>query len=154
MHWWVLSTRLERYEIKPVITLLLHTGIHAQKLYALIRQQIHLDKRTGMLRLTWNCKNVREALLNTTNRSALNVYLEVLPPKSQYLFPSGKMRCGYTVWALWHLGMKYARQALFADLRSSWPTPSHGRGGFSALAHPNYEACSLDTTMLYIHWIK
>ncbi len=57
---------------QTIITLLLHTGLRAQELCALTRQQIHLGKRNGTLRIMGKRKKVREVPLNTTARSILN----------------------------------------------------------------------------------
>ena len=59
---------------QTIITLLLHTGLRAQELCTLTRQQIHLGKRNGTLRITGKRKKVREVPLNTTVRSILNQY--------------------------------------------------------------------------------
>src|ERR1700694_4433012 len=64
---------------QAIITLLLHTGLRAQELCTLTRQQIHLGKRNGTLRIVGKRKKVREVPLNTTARSILNHYLEELP---------------------------------------------------------------------------
>ena len=75
---------------QTIITLLLHTGLRAQELCTLTRQQVHLGKRNGTLRIMGKRKKVREVPLNATARSILSQYLETLSQESQYLFPFGK----------------------------------------------------------------
>src|SRR5205085_2033779 len=99
---------------QTIITLLLHTGLRAQELCALTRQQIHLGKRNGTLRIMGKRKKVREVPLNTTARSILNQYLETFSQGCQYLFPSEKTQKALTGRALGHLVAKYAAQAQVA----------------------------------------
>jgi integrase/recombinase XerC len=75
---------------QAMITLLLHTGLRAQELCTLTRQQVHLGKRNGTLRIIGKRKKVREVPLNATARSILNQYLGTLPQECPYLFPSEK----------------------------------------------------------------
>ncbi len=138
---------------QAIIILLLHTGLRAQELCTLTRQQIHLGKRNGMLRITGKCKKVREVPLNTTARSILNQYLTTLPQECQYLFPSEKTRGALTGRALGHLVTKYAVQAQVADVS---PHDLRHRFGYRmAEVVPLHRLAqimghdSLDTTMLY-----
>ena len=141
-----------------IITLLLHTGLRAQELCTLTRQQIHLGKRNGTLRITGKRKKVREVPLNTTARSILNRYLGTLPQECQYLFPSEKTHRALTGRALGHLITKYAAQALVADIS---PHDLRHRFGYRmAEVVPLHRLAqimghdSLDTTMLYIRGTK
>jgi integrase/recombinase XerD len=143
---------------QTIITLLLHTGLRAQELCTLTRQQIHLGKRNGTLRITGKRKKVREVPLNTTARSILNQYLETLSPECQYLFPSEKTQKALTGRALGHLITKYATQAHVADLS---PHDLRHRFGYRmAEVVPLHRLAqimghdSLDTTMLYIRGTK
>jgi len=143
---------------QAIITLLLHTGLRAQELCTLTRQQVHLGKRHGTLRITGKRKKVREVPLNTTARSILNQYLETLPAECQYLFPSEKTHCALTGRALGHLIAKYVTQAQVADVS---PHDLRHRFGYRmAEVVPLHRLAqimghdSLDTTMLYIRGTK
>lgn len=143
---------------QTIITLLLHTGLRAQELCTLTRQQVCLSKRHGTLRILGKRKKVREVPLNATARLALNQYLETLPPEEQYLFPSEKTHCALTGRALGHLVTKYAIQAQVSDLS---PHDLHHRFGYRmAEVVPLHRLAqimghdSLDTTMLYIRGTK
>jgi site-specific recombinase XerD len=143
---------------QAIITLLLHTGLRAQELCTLTRQQIHLGKRNGTLRITGKRKKVREVPLNTTVRSILSQYLETLPQECQYLFPSEKTHRALTGRALGHLVTKYAAQAQIVDIS---PHDLRHRFGYRmAEMVPLHRLAqimghdSLDTTMLYIHGTK
>jgi integrase/recombinase XerC len=143
---------------QTIITLLLHTGLRAQELCTLTRQQIHLGKRNGTLRILGKRKKVREVPLNTTARSILNQYLETLPQECQYLFSSEKTHHALTGRALGHLVTKYATLAQVSDLS---PHDLRHRFGYrmaevvplrrlaQIMGHD-----SLDTTMLYIRGTK
>jgi integrase/recombinase XerD len=133
---------------QAIITLLLHTGLRAQELCSLTRQQVHLTKRNGTLRIIGKRKKVREVPLNTTARSILNQYLETLSPKCPYLFPSEKTHHALTGRALGYLVTKYATQAHVADL-----SPHDLRHRLHRLAQIMGHD-SLDTTMLYIRGTK
>lgn len=143
---------------QAIITLLLHTGLRAQELCALTRQQLHLGKRNGTLRIVGKRKKVREVPLNTTARSILNQYLKTLPQEHQYLFPSEKTQRALTGRALGHLVTKYAIQAQIADVS---PHDLRHRFGYRmAEVVPLHRLAqimghdSLDTTMLYIRGTK
>ncbi len=143
---------------QAIITLLLHTGLRAQELCGLTRQQIHLGKRNGTLRITGKRKKVREVPLNTTARSILSQYLETLPQEGQYLFPSEKTHRALTGRALGHLVTKYAAQAQVTDIS---PHDLRHRFGYRmAEVVPLHRLAqimghdSLDTTMLYIRGTK
>jgi integrase/recombinase XerC len=138
---------------QTIITVLLHTGLRAQELCTLTRQQVHLGKRNGTLRMGKR-KKVREVPLNTTARSILNRYLETLSQECQYLYPSEKTHGALTGRALGHLVTKYARQALVADI--SPHDLRHPFGYRMAEVVPLHRLAqvmghdSLDTTILYI----
>jgi integrase/recombinase XerD len=143
---------------QTIITLPLHTGLRAQELRTLSRQQIHLSKRNGTLRIMGKRKKVREVPLNTTARSILNQYLGILPLECQYLFPSEKTHRALTGWARGHLVTKYATQAQVADIS---PHDLRHRFGYRmAEVVPLHRLAqimghdSLDTTMLYIRGTK
>ena len=143
---------------QAIITLLLHTGLRAQELCTLTRQQIHLGKRDGTLRIMGKRKKVREVPLNTTARSVLNHYLQTLPQECQYLFPSEKTQKALTGRALGYLITKYAIQAQVADVS---PHDLRHRFGYRmAEVVPLHRLAqimghdSLDTTMLYIRGTK
>lgn len=133
-------------------------GLRAQELCTLTRQQLHLGKRQGMLRIVGKRKKVREVPLNTTARLALSQYLETLPPEEQYLFPSEKTHRALTGRALGHLVTKYAIQAQVVDLS---PHDLRHRFGYRmAEVVPLHRLAqimghdSLDTTMLYVRGTK
>jgi integrase/recombinase XerD len=143
---------------QAIITLLLHTGLRAQELCSLTRQQVHLGKRNGVLRILGKRKKMREVPLNTTARSILNQYLETLSQECQYLFPSEKTQKALTGRALGHLVTKYATQARVADVS---PHDLRHRFGYRmAEVVPLHRLAqimghdSLDTTMLYIRGTK
>lgn len=143
---------------QTIIILLLHTGLRAQELCTLTRQQLHLGKRNGTLRITGKRKKVREVPLNTTARSLLNQYLETLPQDCPYLFPSEKTHRALTGRALGYLVTKYAAQAQVVDLS---PHDLQHRFGYRmAEVVPLHRLAqimghdSLDTTMLYIRGTK
>jgi integrase/recombinase XerD len=143
---------------QAIITLLLHTGLRAQELCSLTRQQVHLTKRNGTLRIIGKRKKVREVPLNTTARSILDQYLKTLSPECSYLFPSEKTQRALTGRALGHLVTKYATQAQVADVS---PHDMRHRFGYRmAEVVPLHRLAqimghdSLDTTMLYIRGTK
>ncbi|SRR6266487_1251974 len=143
---------------QAIITLLLHTGLRAQELCSLTRQQVHLGKRNGTLQVIGKRKKVREVPLNTTARSILNQYLKTLPQECQYLFPSEKTQKGLTGRALGHLVTKYATQAQVIDVS---PHDLRHRFGYRmAEVVPLHRLAqimghdSLDTTMIYIRGTK
>ncbi len=143
---------------QTIITLLLHTGLRAQELCTLTRQQVYLGKRNGTLRIMGKRKKVREVPLNTTARSILNQYLGTLPQECQFLFPSEKTHRALTGRALGHLVTKYAIQARVAAIS---PHDLRHRFGYRmAEVVPLHRLAqimghdSLDTTMLYIRGTK
>ncbi len=143
---------------RTIVTLLLHTGLRARELCTLTRQQVHVGKRNGTLRITGKRHKVRDVPLNATARSILSVYLETLPKESVYLFPSEKTQGAITERALGHLLAKYARLAHLVDVS---PHDLRHRFGYRmAEVVPLHRLAqimghdSLDTTMLYIRGTK
>ncbi len=139
---------------QTIITLLLHTGLRAQELCTLMRKQVYLGKRNGMLHIIGKRKKVRDVPLNATARSVLGRYLKTLPQECQYLFPSEKTHKALTGRALGHLITKYALQAQVTDVS---PHDLRHRFGYRmAEVVPLHRLAqimghdSLDTTMLYI----
>ncbi len=143
---------------RTIITLLLHTGLRARELCTLTRQQVHIGKRNGTLRIIGKRYKVRDVPLNATARSILSAYLEMLPKESTYLFPSEKTQEALTERALGHLVAKYARLAHLVDVS---PHDLRHRFGYRmAEVVPLHRLAqimghdSLDTTMLYIRGTK
>ena len=143
---------------QTIITLLLHTGLRAQELCTLTRQQVHLGKRNGTLHIISKRKKVRDVPLNATARSILVKYLATLPQECQYLFPSEKTHQALTGRALGHLITKYAVQAQVADVS---PHDLRHRFGYRvAEVVPLHRLAQImghdspDTTMLYIRGTK
>jgi integrase/recombinase XerD len=143
---------------QTMITLLLHTGLRAQELCTLTRQQVHLGKRNGTLHIIGKRKKVRDVPLNATVRSLLEKYLATLPQDCPYLFPSEKTHKALTGRALGYLITKYAVQAQVADVS---PHDLRHRFGYRmaevVLLHRLAQIMghdSLDTTMLYIRGTK
>lgn len=143
---------------QTIITLLLHTGLRAQELCTLTRQQVSLGKRNGILHIIGKRRKVRDVPLNATARSMLGKYLAMLPQECQYLFPSEKTQRALTGRALGHLITKYARQAQLVDVS---PHDLRHRFGYRmAEVVPLHRLAqimghdSLDTTMLYIRGTK
>jgi integrase/recombinase XerD len=143
---------------QTMVVLLLHTGLRAQELCTLTRQQIHLNKRNGTLRIIGKRRKVRDVPLNATARSKLNEYLATLSPECQYLFPSEKTQRPLTGRALGHLITKYARAAHVTDVS---PHDLRHRFGYRmAEVVPLHRLAqimghdSLDTTLLYIRGTK
>ncbi len=143
---------------RTMITLLLHTGLRARELCTLTRQQVHIGKRNGTLRIIGKRHKVRDVPLNTTARSSLSAYLATLPMESLYLFPSEKTQGALTERALGHLIAKYARLAHLVDVS---PHDLRHRFGYRmATVVPLHRLAqimgldSLDTTMLYIRGTK
>jgi integrase/recombinase XerD len=143
---------------QTMVTLLLHTGLRAQEVCTLTRQQVYLGKRDGVLHIIGTRKKVRNVPLNATARSLLGKYLATLPQECQYLFPSEKTQRALTGRALGHLITKYARQAQVADVS---PHDLRHRFGYRmAEVVPLHRLAqimghdSLDTTMLYIRGTK
>ena len=150
------ATRTLRDE--AITPLLLYTGIRVQELCTLTRQQVHLDKRNGTLRMTGKRKKVRKVPLNTTIRSILNQYRKTLPQELQYLFPSEKTQKALIRWTLEHVITKYAAQAQVADA-SPHDLRHHFGYLMAEMVPPNGIALimghdSLDTTMLSIRGTK
>jgi integrase/recombinase XerC len=143
---------------QTIIILLLHTGLRAQELCTLTRQQVRLGKRSGTLHIMGKRKKVRDVPLNATARFVLSKYLATFSQECFYLFPSEKTKESLTGRALGHLITKYARQAQLDDVS---PHDLRHRFGYRmAKVVPLHQLAqimrpdSLDTTMLYIRGTK
>src|SRR5258708_16736567 len=143
---------------QTIITLLLHTGLRAQELCTLTRQQVRLGKRSGTLHIVGKRRKVRDVPLNATARFVLSKDLATLSQECFYLFPSEKTQESLTGRALGHLITKYVRQAQIADVS---PHDLRHRFGYRmAEVVPLHRLAqimghdSLDTTMLYIRGTK
>jgi integrase/recombinase XerD len=143
---------------QTIITLLLHTGLRAQEICTLTRQQVHLSKRNGSLHIIGKRKKVRDVPLNATARSILGKYHATIPQECHYLFLSEKTQRALTGRALGYLITKYATQAQLVDVS---PHDLRHRFGYRmAEVVPLHRLAqimghdSLDTTMLYIRGTK
>ncbi len=143
---------------QTIITLVLHTGLPAQEVCTLTRQQAHLGKRNGRLHIIGKRKKVRDVPLNAPARSILGKYHATLPQECQYFFSSEKTQKALTGRVLGHLITKYAGQAEVAnvsphDLRHRFGYRMAEVGPLHRLAQIMGHD-SLDTTMLYIRGTK
>ncbi len=136
-----------------ILVLLLHTGLRAQELCSLQREDVTLGPRSGQLRIWGKRNKYREVPLNATARGALTEWLASLPEHQAYLFPSARTGLGLTPRALGQLVKKYARQAGVPDLH---PHDLRHRFGYRmAESVPLHRLAqimghdSLDTTRLY-----
>lgn len=143
---------------QTIITLLLHTGLRAQEVCTLTRQQVQLGKRNGTLHIIGKRKKARDVPLNATARSLLEKYLATLPQDCPYLFPSEKTHKVLIGRALGYLITKYAVQAQVSDVS---PHDLRHRFGYRmAEVVPLHRLAqimghdSLDTTMLYVRGTK
>lgn len=82
---------------RVIVLLLLHTGLRAEELCGLRREQVTLGRRSGHLAIYGKRNKYREVPLNSTARQVLEPYLAHLPPTVPYLFPSNKGRVGNAV---------------------------------------------------------
>ena len=88
---------------RTIITVPLHTGLRARELCTLTRKQVHLDKRSGTLRIIRKRNKVCDVSLNATAQSVPCTYLETLPKENVYIFLSEKTQEALTERALGHL---------------------------------------------------
>lgn len=139
---------------RTLIVVLLHTGLRANEVCSLVRADVTIGKRSGILRVTGKHNKYREIPLNATARTALEEYLPTLPADRFTLFPSGKTGLALSVRALGHLITRYARQARLEDVS---PHDLRHRFGYRmAEVVPLHRLAqimghdSLDTTMTYI----
>lgn len=159
---------------RVIVLLLLHTGLRAEELCALRRDQVTLGRRSGHLAIYGKRNKYREVPLNSTARQVLEPYLAHLPPAVPCLFPSNKggvdlppgsqADVGNVVGApqpkpigtraLNHLVAKYADLAKVADL--SPHDLRHRFGYVLAQTVPLHRLAqlmghdSLDTTAIYV----
>lgn len=138
---------------RTVLVLMLHTGLRAQEICGLQREDVRLAARSGSLRVWGKRNKYREVPLNATVRATLREWLEVLPAEQDYLFPSARTGRGLTPRALGQLVKKYARQAGVPDLH---PHDLRHRFGYRMAENvPLHRLAqimghdSLDTTRLY-----
>lgn len=143
---------------RTVITLMLHTGLRAQEVCRLKRDDVQKGKRSGVLRIYGKRNKYREVPLNATARAALDEYLPTLPEGATYLFPSEKTGKALTERALGYLVSKYADQAGLSEV--SPHCLRHRFGYRMAESVPLHRLAqimghdSLDTTMIYIRGTK
>jgi integrase/recombinase XerC len=143
---------------RTLITVLLHTGLRAGEACRLLRQDVTIGKRGGILRVTGKRNKYREVPLNATARAALEEYLRTLPEDARWLFRSGKTGEALTERALGYLVRRYALQARVADVS---PHDLRHRFGYRmAEGVPLHRLAqimghdSLDTTMTYVRATK
>ncbi|MBA2393033.1 MAG: tyrosine-type recombinase/integrase, partial [Ktedonobacteraceae bacterium] len=139
---------------RVLIVLLLHTGLRANEICQLRRDQVRLSKRSGTLEIIGKRNKYREVPLNATARKVLEEHLSTLPPDSVSLFPSGKTKKALSERALGYIIKKYADRAKLVDVS---PHDLRHRFGYRmAEAVPLHRLAqimghdSLDTTRLYI----
>ena len=75
---------IDTLRYRTINTLLLHTGLRTRELCTLTRQQVHVGKRNGTLRIIGKRYKVRDVPLNAAARSILSAYLETLPEESMF----------------------------------------------------------------------
>lgn len=138
---------------RTVLVLMLHTGLRAQEVCGLQRDDVQLRERSGSLRIWGKRNKYREVPLNVTARKVLSEWLEVLPAGEAYLFPSNRTEQGLTPRALGLVVKKYAQRAGVPDLH---PHDLRHRFGYRmAESVPLHRLAqimghdSLDTTRLY-----
>jgi len=143
---------------RVLIVLLLHTGLRAKEMCQLRRDQVKLNKRSGLLEIVGKRNKYREVPLNATARKALEEYLPTLPAESVFLFPSGKTKQALSERALGYIVKKYAGIAKLTDVS---PHDLRHRFGYRmAESVPLHRLAqimghdSLDTTKLYIQGTK
>ena len=143
---------------RTIIVLMLHTGLRAQEVCRLKRDDVQKGKRSGVLRVYGKRNKYREVPLNATARGALDEYLPTLAEDATYLFPSEKTGQELTERALGYLVGKYAEQAGLTDV--SPHCLRHRFGYRMAESVPLHRLAqimghdSLDTTMIYIRGTK
>jgi integrase/recombinase XerD len=143
---------------RVLIVLLLHTGLRAQELCRLRRDQVKLSKRSGLLEVIGKRNKYREVPLNATARKVLKEYLPTLPPTTVFLFPSAKTKQALSERALGYLVKKYAQAAKLPDVS---PHDLRHRFGYRmAESVPLHRLAqimghdSLDTTRVYVQGTK
>ena len=145
---------------RTLLVVALHTGLRTEELCGLKREHVHLGWRSGHVSIYGKRNKYREVPLNRTAREALTTYLQTLPNRSAYLFPSRKRGAsspdGGPVGerALVYIVNKYAERARVRDLS---PRDLRHRFGYR-MAHtvPLHRLAqlmghdSLDTTLHYV----
>jgi integrase/recombinase XerD len=154
---------------RALLVTVLHTGLRAEELCGLRRQDVMVGTRSGVVRVYGERNRYREVPLNRTARDTLRAYLATLPEDTPYLFPSrkgGDTAAGVagadvpetagpiTPRALGYLVARYARLAKVADVS---PHDLRHRFGYRmAKAVPLHRLAhlmghdSLDTLRIYV----
>ena len=148
---------------RALLVTALHTGLRAEELCGLRRQDVTVGTRSGVVRVYSKRNKYREVPLNSTARDTLRPYLATLPKDTPCLFPSRKGGDGehaerttapITPRALGYLVARYAHLAKVADLS---PHDLRHRFGYRmAKAVPLHRLAqlmghdSLDTTRIYV----
>jgi integrase/recombinase XerD len=145
---------------RTLLIVALHTGLRAEELCGLKREDVHLGRRSGHVAVYGKRNKYREVPLNSTARDALTSYLQTLPHESTYLFPSRKREDSngdvgpVGERALIYIVSKYAEQARVRDLS---PHDLRHRFGYRmAQTVPLHRLAqlmghdSLDTTLRYV----
>jgi integrase/recombinase XerD len=157
---------------RALLVTALHTGLRAEELCGLRRQDVMVGSRSGVVRVYGKRNKYREVPLNSTARDVLRAYLAAVPEDTPCLFPSrkgGDPEAGaadaagtgapkpaapLTPRALGYLVARYAHLAKVADLS---PHDLRHRFGYRmAKAVPLHRLAqlmghdSLDTTRIYV----
>jgi integrase/recombinase XerD len=149
---------------RALLVTALHTGLRAEELCGLRRQDVTVGTRSGVVRVYGKRNKYREVPLNSTARDTLRPYLATLPQETPCLFPSRKSgaesehdartTASITPRALGYLVTRYAHLAKVADLS---PHDLRHRFGYRmAKAVPLHRLAqlmghdSLDTTRIYV----
>jgi integrase/recombinase XerD len=153
---------------RALLVTALHTGLRAEELCGLRRQDVTIGPRSGVVRVYGKRNKYREVPLNSTARDTLRPYLATLPAATPCLFPSRKggergdgtagegaaIAVPITPRALGYLVARYARLAKVPDLS---PHDLRHRFGYRmARAVPLHRLAqlmghdSLDTTRIYV----
>jgi integrase/recombinase XerC len=153
---------------RALLVTALHTGLRAEELCGLRRQDVTVGPRSGVVRVYGKRNKYREVPLNSTARDALRTYLATLPEDTPCLFPSRKGGEGaggaagkgattaapISPRALGYLVARYAQLARVPDVS---PHDLRHRFGYRmAKAVPLHRLAqlmghdSLDTTRIYV----
>ena len=139
---------------RTIIVLMLHTGLRAAEVCTLRPEQVHLGKRSGILKVYGKRNKYREVPLNATARAVLMEYNQTQTVHANYLFSSEKTGEALSERALGYLVKKYAH---LASLSNVSPHDLRHRFGYRmAQVVPIHRLAqimghdSLDTTMIYI----
>lgn len=142
---------------RAIIILMLHTGLRAQEVCTLTRNQVKLGKRSGTITVRGKRNKYREIPLNATARAVLLAYDPSLAkPQSSItpLFLSEKRHTQLTERGLGYVIKKYAERAKISNVS---PHDLRHRFGYRmAKSVPLHRLAqlmghdSLDTTMVYV----